>query len=255
MPTFPRPAHGDIPPVGDPAYDAVLARTVSPEDAPAGLRPLVEAFAALRAAPVHSGPTAEANALAAFRGAVGRPPEPARPRQRRHPVLTSLLSAKAAAAAAAAVVTLGGAAAAAYSGKLPAPVQKLAHEAIGAPTTTPATSPAHPATPQPTALPGHAAYGLCTAYAHMKAHGSAAQKATAFRKLAAAAGGATNVSSYCGAVPHPGNPSGGKPSTHPAGQPSTLPSQAQHTRPAGMPSTPPSHAPATHPGGKPTTTP
>jgi hypothetical protein len=170
-------------------------------------------------------------------------------------VLTSLLSAKAAAAAAAAVVTLGGAAtAAAYAGKLPAPVQKFAHEAIGAPK-TPATPSAHPATPRPTALPGHAAYGLCTAYANLKAHGSAAQKATAFRKLAAAAGGATNVSSYCAAVPHPGNPSGGKPSTHPAGQPSTLPSDAQHTQPTGKPATPPSHAPATHPGGKPTTTP
>jgi hypothetical protein len=252
MPTFPRPAHGDIPPVGDPAFDAILARTVSPEDAPAGLRPLVEAFAALRAAPVHSGPTAEANALAAFRGAVGRPAEPTRPHRRRHPVLTSLLSAKAAAAAAAAVVTLGGAAAAAYTGKLPAPVQKLAHDAIGAPK-TPATPSAHPATGQPTALPGHAAYGLCTAYAHLKAHGSAAQKATAFRKLAAAAGGAANVSSYCATVPHPGNPSGGKPSTHPAGKPSTLPTHAQQTDPAGKPATPPSHAPATHPSGKPTT--
>jgi hypothetical protein len=28
MPTFPSPAHGEIPPVGDPAYDAMLARTL-----------------------------------------------------------------------------------------------------------------------------------------------------------------------------------------------------------------------------------
>ena len=98
MPTFPSPAHGEIPPVGDPAYDAMLARTLPPGDAPAGLGPVAEAFAALRAAPADSGMTAEASALAAFRGAVGRPSEPARPRRRRHPMLTSLLSAKLAAA-------------------------------------------------------------------------------------------------------------------------------------------------------------
>jgi hypothetical protein len=28
VPTFPSPAHGEIPPVGDPAYDAMLARTL-----------------------------------------------------------------------------------------------------------------------------------------------------------------------------------------------------------------------------------
>jgi hypothetical protein len=254
MPIIPRPARDDIPPVGDPAFDALLARTLPPEDAPAGLRPVAEGFAALYEVPVNSEPAAEASALDAFRGAVGRPAEPARPRRRRHPVLTSLLSAKIAATAAAAAITLGGAAAAAYTGTLPAPVQKLAHDTIGVPK-TPGTQPTHSSTPQPTAIPGHAAYGLCTAYARLKAHGSAAQKATAFRDLAAAAGGATNVTTYCAAVPHPGNPSPGKPATHPAGKPSTLPSQAQRTHPAGKPTTPPSHAPASHPAGKPTSTP
>ena len=55
------------------------------------------------------------------------------------------LSAKLAAAAAAAAVTLGGAAAAAYAGKLPAPVQKIAHDTIGAPK-TPGAPAAHPET-------------------------------------------------------------------------------------------------------------
>ena len=251
MPTYPSPAHGEIPPVGDPAYDAMLARTLPPGDAPAGLGPVAGAFAALRAAPVDSGMTAEASALAAFRGTVGRPSEPARPRRRRRPVLTSLLTAKLAAAAAAAAVTLGGAAVAAYTGKLPAPAQKFAHDTIGAPR-TPAARPAHSATPQPTVLPGHSAYGLCTAYAHLKSHGSAARKATAFRQLATAAGGAAHVSSYCAGATHPGNPSPGPTSAHPTGKPTTLPSPAQHTHPAGKPTTLPSHTPPTHPSGKPT---
>ena len=68
-------------------------------------------------------------------------------------MLASLLSAKLAAARLAAAVTLGGAAAAAYAGKLPAPVQKFAHDTIGAPR-TPGAQPAHPATPQPTCCPG-----------------------------------------------------------------------------------------------------
>ena len=167
-------------------------------------------------------------------------------------MLTSLLSAKLAAAAAAAAVTLGGAAAAAYTGKLPAPAQKFAHDTIGAPK-TPGARPAHSATPQPTVLPGDSAYGLCTAYAHLKSHGSAARKATAFRQLAAAAGGTTHVEAYCAGVAHPGTPSPSATPAHATGKPSTLPSPAQHTHPAGKPTTPPSHAPATHPAGKPTT--
>jgi hypothetical protein len=255
MPTFPWPAHGDIPPAGDPAYDAMLARTLPPGETPAGLGSVAEAFAALNAAPAHSGPAAEADALAVFRSTVGVPAEPTRPRRRRHPVLTSLLSAKLAAAAAVAAVTLGGAAAAAYSGRLPAPVQKIAHDTIGAPKTPDAHSTSR-ATPQPTpaGLPGHAAYGLCTAYAHQKAHGTASQKAAAFHKLAAAAGGAAHVTAYCAGVAHPGSPSPRTPATHPAGQPSTLPSHPQPTHPAGKPTSPPSHVPATHPVGKPTST-
>jgi hypothetical protein len=168
-------------------------------------------------------------------------------------VLTSLLSAKLAAVAAAAAVTLGGAAAAAYAGKLPAPVQKIAHDTIGAPKTQDPQSTSHPT---PTALPGHAAYGLCTAYSHLKTHGNAAQKAAAFRKLAAAAGGAAHVKAYCAGVAHPGSPSPRTPATQPAGKPSTLPSHAQQTHPAGKPTSRPSQAPATHPAGnKPTSTP
>ena len=69
MPAFPSPAPGEIPPVGDPAYDALLARALPPGDAPAGLGLVAGAFAALRAAPADSAMSAEASALAAFRGA------------------------------------------------------------------------------------------------------------------------------------------------------------------------------------------
>lgn len=75
MPTFPPAAHGEIPPIGDPAYDAMLARMLRPGEAPPGLALVAEAFGALRTAPVHGGATAEADALAAFRDLVGRPAE------------------------------------------------------------------------------------------------------------------------------------------------------------------------------------
>ncbi|HUY44898.1 MAG TPA: hypothetical protein VMV92_04130 [Streptosporangiaceae bacterium] len=249
MPIFPWPARGDVPPVGDPAFDALLAGNLPPEDAAGGLRPVAEAIAALGAAPASSELAAEPGARAAYRGGFDRSARPARSRRRRHPLLTSLLSAKLAAAA---VVALGGVTAAAYVGVLPAPVQKLAHDTFGAPPAHPSAHPATPAGPDGT---GHAAYGLCTAYAHLKAHGNAGQKAVAFRNLAAAAGGAADVTAYCAGVAHPGKSPSGQPSSHPAGKPSTLPSQAPATHPAGQPSTLPSQAPASHPSGKPTSHP
>jgi len=50
MPIFPWPARGDVPPAGDPTYDALLTGSLLPEDAAEGLRPVAEAFAALNAA-------------------------------------------------------------------------------------------------------------------------------------------------------------------------------------------------------------
>ncbi|HYZ51959.1 MAG TPA: hypothetical protein VE733_00400 [Streptosporangiaceae bacterium] len=262
MPIFLWPARGDVPPVGDPAYDALLAGNLLPEDTSEGLRPAAEAIAALNAAPVISELAAEASARTAFSTA-GRSSEPARSRRRRHPLLASLHSAKLAAAAAAATVTLGGAAAAAYAGALPAPAQKFAHDTLGAPSALPATQPTRPATPVGPDATGHAAYGLCTAYAHLKAHGNATQKAVAFRNLATAAGGAANVTAYCAKAAHPGTTPSGKPTTHHTGKPTTLPSQipaTHHTgKPAthhtGKPTTLPSQVPAAHPADRPTATP
>ncbi len=231
MPIFPWPAQGDVPPVGDPAFDALLSGDPPPDDAATGLRRAAEVIAALNDAPVTSELAALPGAMAVFRSEIGRPGQPARSRRRRHARLGSRVSAKLAAAATAAAVTLGGAVAAAYAGVLPASVQELAHHTLGAPPAHPPAHPAHPVTPAGPRPAGHAGYGLCTAYAHLKAHGSASQKAVAFRNLATAAGGAANVTAYCAAVAHPGetppgHPTGkpgrhrtGKPARHPAGQP------------------------------------
>ena len=220
MPIFLWSSRGDVPPVGDPAFDALLTGNLPPEDTAEGLRPVAEAIVALNAVPVTSELAAEASALTVFRAAGGSGAS-VRPRRRRHPLLTSLLGAKLAGATVA--VTLSGAAAAAYTGALPAPAQRLAHAALGAPAAHPTAYPtaqptrsASPAGPDPT---GSAAYGLCTAYAHLKAHGSAAEKAVAFRNLATAAGGAANVTAFCAKTAHPGNAPSARPSAHRTGKP------------------------------------
>jgi hypothetical protein len=244
MPTFPRLVTGGIPPAGDPAFDALLDSALAPEDAPAGLRPLAEAFDALAATPAHGGPGAEASALRAFRGAVAGTAQPAHRRPRRRPVLTSLLSAKVAAAATVAALAVGGTAAAAFADKLPARAQKFAHDTIGAPM-TPAPQPEHSAVLRPVSspLPGNSASGLCTAWEHMQASGTAAQKATAFRRLEAVAGGASRVSSFCAGA------------RHPFAKPTAIPSPTPAPRHPGQRAVIPRHTPGWRGPGKPTGTP
>ncbi len=161
-------------------------------------------------------------------------------------MLTSLLSVKLAAAAA---VAVGATATAAYAGALPASMQNLAHDTIGAPPAHSGASPASSATPVGPDASGHAAYGLCTAYAHLKANGSASQKAVAFRNLATAAGGAANVTAYCAGVAHPGATPSGKPASHPTGKPATVPSQAPASHPTSKPASHPTGKPSSHPTG------
>jgi hypothetical protein len=262
MPIFSWSAPGDVPAAGDPAFEALLAGNLLPQDAAPGLRTAAEVIAGLTGAPAISELAGEASALAVFRGAAGMSAEPTRSSPRRHPLLTSLLSAKAAAATAVAAVTLGGAAAAAYAGALPASMQKFAHDTIGAPPATHSASPAPSGSPVGPDATGHAAFGLCTAFAHLKAHGSAQQKAVAFRNLATAAGGAANVTAFCAGITHPGTTPPGHPASHPTGKPTTLPSQAPASHPTGrptshptgQPTTLPSQAPTSHPTGKPTST-
>lgn len=232
MPFSHRPAPGDVPGVGDPALDSLLEGKPPAGNTSPGLLTAAAVITALNSAPAASELAAEAGALATFRGAAGMSRKPARSRLWRLPLLGSLLTAKLGSAIAVAAVTLGGGAvAAAYTGALPDSIQQVAHNTIGAP----AARPTPTATPRGPDATGHSAYGLCTAYAHIKADGTAAQKAVAFRNLAAAAGGAANVTAYCAGIPHPGATSGGKPSSHPTGKPTSLPAQAPASHPTGKP--------------------
>jgi hypothetical protein len=254
MPNIPWSQRADVPELPDGALDALLTGDLVTDEACAGLQPAAALLAALNAAPQDGELAGHARALAEFRRRRGVPAHARRSARRRRRLLTSLVTAKAAAAAAVAAVALGSVAAAAYTGTLPVPAQQFAHSVIGAPSPQPSHRPGPPqATPARTdavgpEATGPAAFGLCNAYAHAKAHGTASQRATAVRNLAAAAGGAAKIAAYCAAVPHPGNTQPGQPAsapTHPAGQSGSHPNgkKSSHpTHPAGRPST----APAKH---------
>jgi hypothetical protein len=269
MPNIPGSQRADVPELPDGALDALLTGDLVTDEAYAGLQPAAALLAALNAAPEDGELAGHARALAQFRRRDGMPVHARRSARRRPRLLAALLTAKAAAAvAAAAAAALGGVAAAAYTGTLPAPAQQFAHGMIGAPSPQPshrtgtpqATTPARTDAGTPQATPartdaggpdaaGPAAFGLCTAYAHAKAHGTASQKAVAFRNLAAAAGGAAKIAAYCAAVPHPGSSRSSQPAsarTHPGGQrashPTGKPSSQATRHPAGRPSS----APTTH---------
>jgi hypothetical protein len=256
------------------ALDALLSRDASREDAPARLRPVADVLAALQAPPAAHEHAAWPQALATFRELPGLP-EPEVPRGHRvtrghrgarepRPRLAARL---AAVAAAFAVVVLAGGVAAAYTGHLPAALQKIAHRVLAAPSPRPAR-PA-PATTGPNVtgpnvtgpnVTGSAAYGLCNAYLH----GNASQQATAFRRLAETAGGADKVPSFCASVPHPGTSTApGQEQSHGQGNANgqTKNPPASATQPAhhGKPSTDPGQGnkPSTNPGqgNKPSTNP
>lgn len=255
MPSFLWPGHRDVPMIEDTSLAALLAGAQLPAGAGPELRPLAEALAELRARPASDELAGEAETLAAFRDQFGaprmahrRPARPPRSRRRLLPVK---------AAAAATVLSLGGIATAAYAGALPATVQRFAHNVIGAP--APASQPARtPASARP-ATSADRAYGLCTAWAHVQAHGTAAQRAVVFSRLAAAAGGAGNVTGYCATAAPPGMPAPQTPQPSPAphatGKPAGLPAPRGSGRPTGLPNPhgtgAPTVRPAPHSTGKP----
>ena len=262
MPNIPGSPRADVPELPDGALDALLTGDLAAGEAWAGLAPAAALLAALTAAP-HDGELAgHARVLAEFRRR-GLAVDTRRSARRRRRSLTSLLTAKAAAVAAVAAVALGGVAAAAYTGTLPAPAQQFAHGVIGAPPPpgdrpgaprpshrpgAPRATPARPDAAGPDAA-GPAAFGLCTAYAHAKAHGTAAQKAVAFGNLAAAAGGAAKIAAYCAAVPHPGRSQSSQSAsapTHPAGQHASHHTGKPSSQPKSHPKGRPSSAPARH---------
>jgi hypothetical protein len=123
-------------------------------DVAPGLQPVADVLAALSAEPSLGELAGEARALAEFRRRA-IVPVPRQHARRSTAGLTSRLSAKAAAGAAAATLALGGAATAAFANMLPAPIQRLAHDVIGAPDAPSASQPG-PAGGKPTA-PGQLA--------------------------------------------------------------------------------------------------
>jgi hypothetical protein len=265
MPNIPWSQRADVPELPDGALEALLTGDLVTDEAAAGLQPAAALLAALNAAPQDGELAGHARVLAEFRHRGGRPVHARRSARRKPRLLTSLLTAKAAAAAAvAAAAALGGVAAAAYTSTLPAPAQQFAHSVIGAPSPQPSQRPGTPqAAPARTDAvgpdaTGPAGFGLCTAYAHAKAHGTASQKAMAFRNLAAVAGGAAKLAAYCAAVPHPGSSqssqSGSTP-TRPAGRPTSHPTGKPSSRPTPHPTGRPSSAPTSHPTGRPSSAP
>jgi hypothetical protein len=221
--------------------DALLSGRTEPEEASAGLRPVADVLAALRAPPDPGELAGWDHALTAFRQTPpGLPGVPRRSR-RSGPLSSRLRTRLAAAAAAVAVAVSGGGIAAAYAGMLPAALQKIAQSAIAAPGVRPDRAPAatasHPEGPNVT---GGAAHCLCNAYAHAKAHGNASQRSEAFRKLVRAAGGEDKVAAYCGTAPDPG---AGTPPGHARPGPSATASPASppHPRHHGKPTAKPSH--------------
>ena len=255
MPTFPWPTRPEAQ-----ALDALLSGNCRPEEVPADLRPVAEVLVALQAPPDRREVAGWGQALTVYREVTGRPGMPGRPRSRRPRLIAAPLGARFAAAAGATVIAvLGGGAAAAYTGSLPGALQKIAHEAIAAPSVregsaapTPQNS-GHPAGPSVT---GAAAYGLCNAYQH----GNASQRSVAFRNLVNAAGGADQVAAYCASVPHPGATSLPGRRVGQTGSPTDASHGRKPTTPPGKPSTPPGK-PSTPPGkpstppGKPTSSP
>ena len=152
--------NGDMPNIphsplqdGSAGTDADLVALLAGKwDVAPGLQPVADVLAALSAEPSRGELTGEARAVAEFRRRT-RVPVPRR-RARRG---TAGLRTKAAAGAAAAVVVLGGAATAAFADVLPAPIQRFAHDAIGAPYKSSALRPgrAHGKTAAPGQFASH----------------------------------------------------------------------------------------------------
>jgi hypothetical protein len=216
-----RPGRREAPPtVDDETADRLLAGRLDPADAPPGYAAVAKLVAAATGPATTEELAGEPEAVARF-AATARSGFPTRASiTRREGVPRRLLTVKAAAAMLAAVLSIGGVAAAA--GVFPAPAQPAADHgrgSSGSGTATPSRSDAATTTvagnrergngtatgPDAT---GPAKDGLCRAWESGKGgeHGRR-EDSTAFRALAAAAGGADKIAAYCQATT-PGRPAG-----------------------------------------------
>ena len=222
MPDFGKPNHRDVPVISDASLAALLEDAKLAAGAAPQLRPLANALADLTGQPEGDELDGEDQTLAAFRNQVSAPSTAYRAHQRRPQLLPRSLSARIAVAASAVALSLGGLTTAAYARALPAPVQRLAHDIIGAP--APRFQPAmrrSPAARYPSAVPSGrthpatASHGRGKPSAHPTPHGRGKPSA------------------------HPTPHGHGKPSTHPTphghGKPSAHPTPQGRGKPSAHP--------------------
>jgi hypothetical protein len=257
MPSFRWPARRDESALTDESLAALLAGAQPPEDAPPELRPALDVLAALRAQPGRDELLDEAAALAEFRIRAARPGPASQAWRRRPARLLPSLSAKIAAATAVIALAVGGVAAAAVVGVLPAPFQRLAHDASSV--FRPAGS--HHSKQKTGMTTGaargpHGAAALCAAYARaqaggaqaggaqaggMQTGGSVARRARISRELATRAHGADRIAAYCARHGH--RPIASVPIAprhHVRCAPIPAPSRSMHPRPSWTPTVRPS---------------
>jgi len=230
---YPRPQPGfrfDPLALDEGTAERMLAGGLDPADAPPAYMRTAMVLEAIAAPPSSDELADEAATVATLAAAARSFPHPAA--RRRPTVLTKLLTAKMAAAAAIAALSVGGVAAAA-TGTLPDSAQRVAHQVLGA-AGVPApddhgdaaadASKAGRSATGPDAT-GAAKDGLCRAWqAGQGGEQGGKNDSTAFKALAAAAGGSDKVADYCKDV---SANSGKGDAANSGAPPSTVPEQAQ----------------------------
>jgi len=202
---------GEAPPtLDDETADRLVAGRLDPADAPPGYAAVAKLVAAAAAPATTEELAGEPAAVDRF-AAAARSGFPTRAfLTRRAGVPTRRFGVKAAVAVLAAVLSIGGVAAA--TGVFPAPAQPAADHGPGSGTATPGSSDAATTaaarnrqrgsdTATGPDASGPAKHGLCRAWKAGKGgeHGKR-EDSTAFRALAAAAGGADKIAAYCQAT-------------------------------------------------------
>jgi hypothetical protein len=211
-------------PVPEIDLTALLAGAELLPDSPARLRPVAEVLAALRAEPAGDELAGEQAVLSRFRQQAGVSVLQRRSRRRRPVMLIATLAATAAATLAVIGLSLG-----AYTDGLPGPMQRIAHDAIGAPAAgteqsvraspipVPSSTPAGPGGAGPPGSP-RGAMGmlsqLCASYESLHGHAGGVGRSAAFHALIAAAGGVGKIPAFCARISHPGAPPPAVPPRH-----------------------------------------
>jgi hypothetical protein len=268
------PSRASQPP-GDPGLEEILEgwRLLETEDETT-MNWLVEALRAPGSTEELSGLDDATTAFLAARSASVVPVLPLASARLARSRRSMLRAGAGAAGVAASVVFVGAAAAAAYTGSLPAPLQRVAHDVVGAPAPTGDTpvsvtastdrpgQPVGQAAGEPVGpaatLGSPALAGLCRAFGD-RGPTFAASGSTAYRNLlAAATDRGLTVAAYCASLPastEPLPPTTTERTTPPvqANRPSTPPGLAGKSTPPGQanrPSTPPGLAGKSTPPGQ-----